>query len=315
MNSELPKSTMLIVGDNPFHGISHLSQERARDRIRKDGSAAASADVVMAAMENGASGFMLSVSEVTLSILRNLRGRGKIDQIGLYAIVPYTYEYVRIATQTGTPGLAKRIAKQMVMSGDVGAILGGMSGVLRMNPQGLLKTYLAYEISRIKSSAGERAKLNSVLLHEVVTDMSLALGFDWLFKLYISYLSERGITPGFNTRNFLYLVNKFREWGIDLEETVIATQFNKAGFQMNPSRVECEKTLSNLSSPIVMAISPLAAGYLQPAEASDYLAGLENLRGVVAGASTVKQACETFSFFSKRLTSGPSRDVIPLGST
>jgi hypothetical protein len=290
----------LLVGDNPFHGISHLSQERARSRTGDADSAAGQADIVLTAVKNGADGFMFSVSNVTLSILRKLREQNAIEQVELYAIVPYAYEYVRIATQTGTPALAKRVAKQIVMSGNVGAALGGLSAVVQMNPGGLLKTYLTYEISRIRSSTSKKAKLTSVLLHEVVTDMGLALNFDWLFKSYISYLSKKDIVPGFNTRNFPYLVRKFKEWDIDLEETVIATQFNKAGFQMNPSREDCERVLSGLSRPIVVAISVLAAGYFKPPEAAKYLSSLENLKGAAVGASTVKQARETFALFQER---------------
>lgn len=287
----------LLVGDNPFHGISHLSQERARSRAGDVDSAAGQVDIVLEAVKNGADGFMFSVSDVTLSILRKLREQNAIEQVELYAIVPYAYEYVRIATQAGTPALAKKVAKQIAMSGNVGAALGGLSAVVQMNPSGLLKTYLTYEISRIRSSAGRKVKLTSVLLHEVVTDMGLALNFDWLFKSYVSYLSKKDIVPGFNTRNFPYLVRKFKEWDIDLEEAVIATQFNKAGFQMNPSRDECEKALSGLSRPIVVAISVLAAGYFKPPEAAEYLTGFENLKGLAVGVSTMKQARETFTLF------------------
>ena len=293
----------LLVGDNPFHGISHLSQERARGRAGNVDSAGAQAEIVLTAVENGADGFMFSVSDVTLSILKKLREQNAIERVELFAIVPYAYEYVRIATQTGTPSLAKKVAKQILLSGNVGAALGGLSAVVQMDPIGLLKTYLNYEVSRIRSSAGKKAKLTSVLLHELVTDLGLALNFDWLFKSYVSYLSKKDIVPGFNTRNFPYLVKKFREWDIDVEETIIATQFNKAGFQMNPSREECEKTLSNISRPVVLAISVLAAGYFKPPEAAEYLVGLENLKGVAIGASTAKQARETFTVFQERLKS------------
>ena len=141
----------------------------------------------------------------------------------------------------------------------------------------------------------------SVLLNEVVADMGLALDLDWLFRSFISYLSNRGITPGFNTRNFPYFVRKFNEWGINLDETLIVTPFNKAGFQMNPSREECEKTLITLSSPNVLAISVLAAGYFKPFEVVDYLAGLDNLKGVIAGVSSEKQALETFKLFREHV--------------
>ena len=293
--------TILLVGDNPFHGISHLSQERARSRIYNNDSEAGKADIVSAAIKSGAEGFSFSVSDVTLSILRILRERGEIEAVKLYPIVPYAFEYVRIATQAGTPGLAKKFAKQVVFSGDIGAIFGGLGAVLTMNPAALMKTYLTYEISRIRSATGKKAVVSSVVLHEVITDMGLALNFDWLFKTYISYLKGKGITPGFNTRNFPYLVKKFTEWNVNLDQTLVETQFNKVGFQMNPSREEYEKTLSIVHTPIVLAISVLAAGYLKPAEALEYIVSLKNLKGVVAGASTEKQAIELFQTLNERI--------------
>jgi hypothetical protein len=292
---------MILIGDNPFHGISHLSQERARTRSVEGDSAGDKANVVLTAVKNGADGFMFSVSDLTLSILKNIRERGSIDQVKLFAIVPYSFEYIRIAAQAGMPGLAKRFAKQIAVSGNVGAALGGLNALIRMSPKSLMKTYLSYEISRIKSNAGSKADLTSVLLHEVITDMGLALNFDWLFKEFVSYISSKGITPGFNSRNLPFLVRKFNEWNIDLDRTLLATPFNKAGFQMNPSREECEKTLSALSCPIVLAISVLAAGYYRPPEAANYLADLKNLRGIVAGASTEQQAHESFQLFKERL--------------
>ncbi len=60
---------ILLVGDNPFHGISHLSQERARDRATGE-SAAEKCKIVRTAIENGADGFSFSVSDTTLSILK-----------------------------------------------------------------------------------------------------------------------------------------------------------------------------------------------------------------------------------------------------
>jgi hypothetical protein len=295
------KNKLLIVGDNPFQGISHLSQERARSRGETIVSPAdRAADIVFASLKNGADGFSFSVSELTLSILEKLRERKIIDQINLYPMLPYAFEYVRIATQTGTPGLVKRFAKQVALSGDIGAVLEGFLSVVRVNPEGFMKTYLAYELSRIKSSAGIRAKIKSVLLNEVIGDMGLALDLDWLFKSFIKYLADRRITPGFNTRNFPYLVRKFSEWGINLDKTLIVTPFNEAGFQMNPSKEDCEKTLITLSCPNVIAISVLAAGYFKPSEAANYLAGLNNIKGIIIGVSTESQAKETFELLRKK---------------
>jgi hypothetical protein len=50
-----------------------------------------------------------------------------------------------------------------------------------------------------------------------------------------------------------------------------------------------------------LAISVLAAGYLNPPEALDYIASLENLKGVFVGASKMQQANELFPLLEKRL--------------
>jgi hypothetical protein len=289
---------MLLVGDNPFHGISHLSQERSRSRGDMINSAEYAAELVKLSLENGAEGFMFSVSEKTLAILKSLRQKGEIGSPGLYAIVPYAYEYVRMATQIGLSGLAEKVAKQMLSTVNVKATAIGIKGFLLSDPAALLKAYSLYEISRVRSAGGEQARLDSVMLHEVITEMALALNLDWLFRSYVDFMSGLKIRPGFETRNFAYLVNKLREWDIDSNDVVIAAPFNKMGFQMNPSKTECEKVLANASTPNVIAMSVLAAGYLKPPEAIEYIRTLPNLKGIVVGVSNENQARQTFKLLA-----------------
>ena len=304
MNRRSNDARILLVGDNPFHNISHLSQDRARTRSHEASSPEYAAGLVATSLKNGASGFMFSVSETTLSILKTTYEKEKngVEQMDLYAIVPYAYEYVTLANQLGgIPGLAKRFAEEIMSSKNVKAALMGVKGVLASNPASLMKTYLAYEISRVKTAIGKNIPLRSVMLHQVVTDMALGLDLQSIFEIYIDYLSEKGITPGFNTGNFVYLINKFNDWKIDLGKVVIAAPFNKVGFQMNPSRQDCEETLRKLPEPSVIAISILAAGYLRLPEAVDYIAGLPNILGVSVGVSKEEHARETFRLLAERL--------------
>ena len=110
-------------------------------------------------------------------------------------------------------------------------------------------------------------------------------------------MQKQDIKPGFNTRNFAYLVNKLNEWDIRARDVVIAAPFNKVGFQMDPSKAECEKALASLDEANVIAISILAAGYLKPVEAADYIQSLPNILGVAAGVSKEQHARETFKLF------------------
>ena len=139
------------------------------------------------------------------------------------------------------------------------------------------------------------------LLHEVIADMALALDLDWLFRAYRDYLLRQDIIPGHNTCNFPYLVDQFRERGLEVEGAVVATPFNRVGFQMNPSREECERTLASLNGSAVIAMSILAAGYVGLQEAADYIRTLPEISGVVVGVSNEQQACQTFRTLKRML--------------
>jgi hypothetical protein len=187
-------------------------------------------------------------------------------------------------------GLVTYVAKQTIRSKNVAAIANGVRGVLLSDMNALLKAYLGYEVSRINNSLGNRGKLYSLMLHELVTEMAMALDMDWLIRTHIEYLTKRGIKPGFETRNFSYLVNKLRKWEISTSNIVITAPFNALGYQMNPNRGDCENALRIVPEAEVIAMSILASGYLKLPEAIDYIKSLPQLSGVVVGVSSDKHA-------------------------
>ncbi|MFA5572452.1 MAG: hypothetical protein WDA42_05040 [Candidatus Bathyarchaeia archaeon] len=291
----------LLVGDNPFHGISHLSQERARTRpLNNQCYTEYGANILRLSLENGANGFMFSVDETTLSIIKHLSSTYNGDKMRLYAIVPYAYEYVRKSTQTGgVSGLLLGLTRDMVFSSNLKVIATNVGGLARIDLSTLLKTYVTYEMSRIKSVIGKNMRLQTIMLHEIITDMVLALNMKYLCKEYINFLGKKQVRAGFETRNFPYLVSKFREWGIDFSNLTLTSAFNKVGFQMCPSQQECVESLKHARDAEIIAMSVLAAGYLKPSEAIEYVSNLKGISGLVIGVSKEQQATETFRLFSK----------------
>ena len=70
---------------------------------------------------------------------------------------------------------------------------------------------------------------------------------------------------------------------------------------MIPSKEKCELALAVMPKPNVVAISIMAAGYLNPIEAIDYIAHLPNIKGVAVGVSKGKHANETFQLLREKL--------------
>ncbi|HAS05097.1 MAG TPA: hypothetical protein DCR71_05035 [Dehalococcoidia bacterium] len=292
---------ILLVGDNPFHGVSHLSQNRARSRDNQISNPDYCAELVKIAIENGADGFMFSVSEITLDIIRALTEK-KIP-IKLYAIAPAASDYVRLASKLGTPGMAIYLAKQIVASGNLKAIFNGFKGVVFQNPAALMKAYLYYEIFRIRKASQSKQAPYCFLLHEIITEMALALNLEWLFKSFVEFMLDMKIKPGFETRNSPLLIDKLLKLGIDASKVVIVAPYNKIGFQMNPSKEECENALTDIPQTEVIAMSILASGYIKPPEAIEYINGVSQLKGVVIGVSREKHA-EDFKIFREALDGG-----------
>ncbi|MFC1943367.1 hypothetical protein ACFLWO_02155 [Chloroflexota bacterium] len=260
------------------------------------GNARSAAELVMASINNGAAGFTFTVSGTTLAILDEIN-KNRFAEVGYYPLVPNVSEMVRIAGKAGgIPGLAKEMAMEVVSCLDRRLLLNFVKGVLLNDRGSLFKSYLAYEYHRIRRIIKKEngGHLSSILLHEVVTDMALALDMEWLFRAHIRFMTELGIKPGFETRNLPYMVKQFKKWQIDTSGMVIEASFNAVGFQMSPSKASCEEALAYVQNAEVIAISVLAAGYLKLSDAFDYISTLKNLSGVAIGVSSEQQAVSTF---------------------
>jgi hypothetical protein len=243
---------------------------------------------------------MFTVNETSLSILRVIGKKRDCNRLRLYALIPDVREFVRLAGTTGgILGIVKNLAEKVPSLLNLRAVMNGFGGILRADPSSLLRSYLSYEVFRLRSGTGRTTTLVSLLLHEVLTDMALALNMDWLCRTHVDFMEELKIKPGFQTRNFSHLVRKFEKWGIDFRKVVVAAPFNSLGFQMSPSRGEWEQSLARIPEAEVIAISILAGGYLGVPGAIEYVTRLPNLRGVAVGVSKEEQARETFALLRR----------------
>jgi hypothetical protein len=298
---------LILVGDNPFHGVSHLSRERSSLRSKDVLNAKYASELVVTSANNGANGFTFTVSETTLAILEEIGKSSLPGKLQLYPLIPNVNNLVRTAGATGgLPGLAKEMASRMATVIDLQLLGNGVGGVVCNNPKMLLKAYLKYEYIGLRKAIKKAANLRlaSLILHEIVTDMALALDMQWVFRAHIELMRNLKLKPGFETRNLPYLVKRFQDWQIGFDSIVIEAPFNAAGFQMCPSQADCEDALKSVNGSELIAFSILAAGYLKLPHALDYIHGLSGVSGVAIGVSSEKQAAETFPLAKNILANG-----------
>jgi len=286
----------LLIGDNAFIGVSHLSQSTAREKVEKL-DAGAIVEVIEKAISFGASGFTFSTHPMNLQILKALQDARTIKAgFGLYPVLPYAEGYVRITNEKGGIGLVREVLSRLTLSGKVKAVAKAGISAMKLDPVSLLRTYVDMELESYLSAKPENTHLGAVLLHEVVTDLGASFRTGRLFESFMQHVHDSyGVRPGFVTRNFVRFVKFFQDEGFSLKDVAIMTPFNRIGFQMNPSRESCEACLQHLSDGNVLAMSILAGGYLPLNEAVEYLRGIPNLEGIAVGVSSKRHAEQTFT--------------------
>ena len=289
----------VILGTNPFVGISHFSSERGREGVMTMDRAKV-ASIATAALEAGADGISFSVSPLITEMLNDITCIGTDRTIGMYPIVPNTEIYATTLADKGIVGLAGETLGAMSMSGKGKAILQGGLSLLTADPQRAIKAYVNMEINRLVQLVPPTGRLRTLLLHELATDLGVALGARHLLKSYAEGVHESGLTPGFVTRNLPGFVRFCDDAGISLAESVVMTPWNSLGFQMTPTREQCEALVKSRTDLNIIAISILAAGRIELASAFSYIESFPAIRSVTVGVSSESQARETFSMISKK---------------
>jgi len=285
----------IILGHNQFVGVDHLSQDRARDRIERFSDSQKILDVISYFYELGGRGMMLSTHQRATEIMKVVGSMPEISKnMNFYPLIPYAQGYVRRANEMGMVGMLNDVLEPASTSTKLKILFKGGINVMRKDFLNILSTLIDVELLPFSGS-----NIKAVFLHNVLTDLALSFRAQNIFEFYIDHIKDNyGVTPAFGTMNFPALVSSFDEWGF--KKPLVMASFNKIGFQMNPSREECERSFKNYDVD-VLAMSTLAAGYLKPSEAYNYIFSLPNIKSIVVGISTKEHARETINIIRSHL--------------
>ena len=175
----------LILGDNPFFGISHLSSRKSKEYLNDKTRWSKAAEVIKYASNLGINCFMVSSHKETNELLQ-MAGYGISDSLpDLCIVVPNVHDM------------------------NVSAASGGVVNALKS----LLKVKNLYELFNLKLIfrkilLGELnyKKIKYVALHNVVVDMLIGLKAKTLLSLFCRFTKIFGYKPVFITLNPIKLM-------------------------------------------------------------------------------------------------------------
>lgn len=278
----------VILGDNQFFGINHMSEEKAQALSEKFRDLKAITDVIETAYECGIRAFMLNTNERARDICNYLREHAdRYPGLNLYPSMPYAHKYANAVTEKGIFGAVKETILEGSSTGEIATMLA--KGGFSLLTKDMLKVMQLLIDVEMKIFRGLSVKV--IFLQNIVTDLLLGFGVKDVFIGYASYIRERyGIEPGFVTMNMPKLVDFLESCGI--ENPIVCSAINKAGFLMNPNRATYEKTLKEREFR-PMAMSILASGGVKVKDAVEYVCGELGVQSVVFGASSRNHIVET----------------------
>ena len=280
----------LLLGDNPFFGVDNLSQERARKRLEKLNGLEKIVDIMDFVENLGVKGFVVSTHPQLKHLIKYLKIESDLlKKFEFYPILPYAQSYVSKAAEKGIVGGMNEILSSGNISNKLKIVMQGSIGFIKKDVRKLLETFIDIELLPL-----HEVKKNIIFLHDGLTDLALGLGMKEVIETFVNRIKDNyHVKPGLVTKNFPRLVRFLEDCNIDIP--TIMTSFNPIGYQMNPSKMECEKQIFKTE---VIAMNTLAAGYVKPLESFEYLSKF-GLSSVVVGMSTKEHAQETISAFKE----------------
>jgi len=265
-----------------------MSEEKARALAERFRDLKAITDVIDIAYDCGIRAFMLNTNERAQDICDHLRNNSsRYPDLWLYPSMPYAHKYANAVAEKGIFGALK---DTIVADSTVGDIAGMLAkGGLSLFEKDMIKVMQLLVDIEMKIFRNLNVKV--VFLQNIVTDLLLGFGVKDVFVAFASYIQEKhGVEAGFVTMNMPKLLELLLDCGI--ENPIICSSINKAGYFMNPNIETCEKTLrENDFRPIALSI--LASGAVDPKEAVEYVCRLPAVQSIVFGASSRQHIVET----------------------
>ena len=280
----------LILGHNQFIGISHLSQDRGREREKRFSNVQNIHAVAETASALGYRNMIVETHPRMLEFLEYYE-ENQTFTMNFYLQVPYVQGYVQKMNQNGMRGL---ISEVIGRTGLVGAGSIALTSAFNL----IKRDYVSVALSNLKLEIAPFAKfdIKAVILHNVLTDLLMALEVRDVFSEYVEFVSSKlKLQPGLGTLNFKLTTDNLKTWGI--RPAFVMTPVNVKGFDMNPSKVTVDAAIRDYDGNVV-AMNVLGGGAYTLADSAAYVNSFDNVTHCVVGASTREHLQELKDVFA-----------------
>lgn len=289
----MKKLPRLMLGANPFHGVSHKSTELRREYKIRFNSPDRIYEVIEKSLELGVKAVHLYANDNEISAV--CRAKKEHGDLRVIAVIPDIYGAV--GRQTGATTSGKDYSKlKFFIKSLPGLMSAGFSGDVTR----LLSKILEDELKYIW-----KAEPDFVFLHGTPTDIACATEQQESMEMFEDKVRDFGAIPGIATHNLVNSYTKLKKMRLNIP--LIMAPVNPKGFMMTPSKEECIEVIEaikNSKDVIFIAKKVLAGGVLPPKDALRFVFDEVGVYSAAIGIASISEAEETFSAAKELLGRG-----------
>ncbi|MBG6238882.1 hypothetical protein IWX78_001854 [Mycetocola sp. CAN_C7] len=267
----------LLLGDNQFFGVNHMSEEKARAQAVRFQETSAIIDVIDAAYAEGIRTFMCTTHERIAEVADHVRAHPeRYPDYQFYPCMPYAHKYANAVSEYGMLGALKAFLPD---EGLLNAAMRGGKSIATKDIEGIITLLVDAEMKMFRGLSTP-----VIFLQNVVVDLLLGLGFVDAFRMFADHVRSRyGAEPGFITMNLPRLLQILDRAGI--EQPIVSSNINKIGFRVSGGAEAYDTALaSGRFRPIAMSV--FASGAIPPREALEWIHEQPGIESIVFGASS-----------------------------
>lgn len=277
---------LLLLGDNQFFGINHMSEEKARAQAIRFQETHAIIDVIDTALDHGIRTLMCTTHDRIAEVCDHMRADPeRYAGYRFHPCMPYAHKYANAVTDHGMLGAVRQFLPD---EGFLDAAMRGGKSFMRKDIEGIITLLVDAEMKMFRG-----LDTPVIFLQNVVVDLLLGLGFDEAFAIFARHVRERyDAEPGFITMNLPMLLDALDRVGI--ENPIVCANINEIGFRMSGG-IDAYRAALRERPFRPVAMSVFASGAIPPRRALEWIHDHANVESIVFGASSRASISSTAS--------------------
>jgi hypothetical protein len=201
----------VVLGHNPFFGVNHLSKQRGAQTEAAFEEASAITTMLHVVADQGVTAMMMSTHPRAALVADAVRKDSTLlSRFHFYPLLPYVTKYVRQANEKGLVNVVLDQLKQGGWSSRLATAARGSLALLTRDHEKMLATLIGLELAPLRG-----LNIKAVFLHDVLTDLALALDIPSVLELHMSEIRDRfGAVVDSRPRTSRSLVERFKRYGL-----------------------------------------------------------------------------------------------------